>query len=130
MKKMMEMAEKAYENSYSPYSGIRIGAAVKTGSGKIYTGTNIENASYGATICAERSAVSKAVSDGETKITAVAVTGDMDGYAYPCGICRQVISEFMEADMEIAVSGRGREMKVFKLKDLFPNVFIIDRGGK
>lgn len=130
MKELMKLAEKAYENSYSPYSGIRIGAAVKAGSGKIYTGTNIENASYGATICAERSAISKAVSDGETIITAVAVTGDIDDYAYPCGICRQVISEFMKPDMEIAVSGNNKEMKIFKLKELLPSAFEFNLGGK
>jgi cytidine deaminase len=130
MKELMKLAEKAYENSYSPYSGIRIGAALIAGSGKIYTGTNIENASYGATICAERSAISKAVSDGETEITAVAVTGDIDDYAYPCGICRQVISEFMKPDMEIAVSGKNKEMKVFKLKELLPSAFEFNLGGK
>jgi len=130
MKELMKMAEKAYENSYSPYSGIKIGAAVKTGSGKIYTGTNIENASYGATICAERSAIAKAVSDGETVITAVAVTGDIDDYAYPCGICRQVISEFMKPDMEIAVSGRNLDLKIFKLKELLPSAFEYNVGGK
>ncbi len=130
MKELMKQAERAFENSYSPYSGIRIGAAVVAGSGKIYTGTNIENASYGATICAERSAISKAVSDGETEITAVAVTGDIDDYAYPCGICRQVISEFMKPDMEIAVSGNNKEMKVFKLKELLPSAFEFNLGGK
>ena len=130
MKELMKQAERAFEHSYSPYSGIRIGAAVVAGSGKIYTGTNIENASYGATICAERSAISKAVSDGETEITAVAVTGDIDDYAYPCGICRQVISEFMKPDMEIAVSGKNKEMKVFKLKELLPSAFEFNLGGK
>lgn len=130
MKELMKLAEMAYENSYSPYSGIKIGAAIRAGSGKIYTGTNIENASYGATICAERSAISKAVSDGETEVTAVAVTGDIDDYAYPCGICRQVISEFMKPDMEIAVSGKNKEMKVFKLKELLPSAFEFNLGGK
>ncbi|MCD6321978.1 MAG: cytidine deaminase [Clostridiales bacterium] len=130
MKELIKLAEKAYENSYSPYSGIRIGAAIIAGSGKIYTGTNIENASYGATICAERSAISKAISDGETEITAVAVTGDLDDYAYPCGICRQVMSEFMKPDMEIAVSGKNKDIKVFKLKELLPSAFEFNPGGK
>ena len=130
MKKLMKMAEEAYENSYSPYSKIRIGAAVVGGSGKIYTGTNIENASYGATICAERSAICKAISAGETKITAIAVTGDIDDYAYPCGICRQVMVEFMKPDAEIAVSGRGTDIKVYKLKELLPSAFMFNLGGK
>ncbi|HRX43005.1 MAG TPA: cytidine deaminase, partial [Clostridia bacterium] len=94
MKELMKAAEAALENSYSPYSGIRIGAAVKGGSGKVYVGTNVENASYGATICAERSAITSAVSAGEKEITAIAITGDIDDYAWPCGICRQVIKEF------------------------------------
>ncbi|MDX1357261.1 MAG: cytidine deaminase [Clostridia bacterium] len=130
MKKLMKLAEEAYENSYSPYSGIRIGAALKAASGKIYTGTNIENSSYGATICAERSAIAKAVSDGETNFTAIAITGDIDDYAYPCGICRQVISEFMDPEAKIGVSGKSMEMKVFKLKELLPNAFEHNRGGK
>lgn len=130
MKELMKRAEEAYENSYSPYSGIRIGAAVRTGSGKIYTGTNIENSSYGATICAERSAIAKAVSDGEVVISEIAITGDIDDYAYPCGICRQVLSEFMEPDREVGVSGKDRETKIFKLRDLLPNAFEFNIGGK
>lgn len=130
MKELMKMAEKAFENSYSPYSEIRIGAAVIGGSGRIYTGTNIENSSYGATICAERSAISKAVSDGETELTTIAVTGDIDDYAYPCGICRQVMLEFMKPDAEIAVSGRDREIKIYKLKELLPSAFKFNLGGK
>ena len=129
MKELMKLAKGAYKNSYSPYSGIKIGAAVKGGSGMIYTGVNVENSSYGATICAERSAITKAVTEGETKITAVAVTGNIDDYAYPCGICRQVISEFMEPEMEIAVSGNDREMKIYKLKDLLPDPFKHNHGG-
>ena len=130
MKELMEMAVKAYEKAYSPYSGIKIGAAVRTGSGRIYTGANIENSSYGATICAERSAIAKAVSDGETVITAIAITGDIDDYAYPCGICRQVMAEFMGPDAEVGVSGNDRETKVFKLKELLPNAFEFNAGGK
>lgn len=130
MKELMKHAEKAHENSYSPYSGIRIGAAVIGGSGKIYTGTNVENSSYGAGICAERTAIVKAVSEGETEITAVAVTGDIDDYAYPCGICRQVMSEFMKQDAKIACAGINKEMKIFKLSELLPSSFGYNRGGK
>ncbi len=132
IKELMEEATKAYENSYAPYSGIRIGAAVVGGSGKVYTGVNIENSSYGATICAERSAVSKAVTDGETEIEAIAITGDFDGYAYPCGICRQVLAEFMKPDAIVAVSGVDKEIKVYGLSELLPDSFLLreDKGGR
>lgn len=123
MKKLMEEARKAYDYSYAPYSGIRIGACVEGKSGKIYTGCNVENASYGATLCAERCAVGKAVSAGETGIVAVAVTGDIDDYAYPCGICRQVLSEFMEDDARILVGGKDRENREFTAGELLPNGF-------
>ncbi|MBN2557187.1 MAG: cytidine deaminase [Clostridia bacterium] len=129
MEELIKLAEEAYDNSYSPYSGVRIGAAAKGGSGRIYTGTNIENSSYGATICAERSAIAKAVSEGEKVITALAVTGDIDDYAYPCGICRQVMSEFMGPDAMIGVSGKGKVMKVYKLSELLPSAFEYNRGG-
>jgi cytidine deaminase len=129
MKELMKAAEAALENSYSPYSGIRIGAAVECASGKIYTGTNVENASYGATICAERSAITSAVSAGEKKITAIAITGDIDDYAWPCGICRQVIKEFAAPDIKIAVSGRNREVKEFGMDEILPNAFEFNIGG-
>lgn len=125
IKKLMMEAEKAYENSYAPYSGIRIGAAVMGKSGKVYTGVNIENSSYGATICAERSAVSKAITEGETRIKAVAITGDFDGYAYPCGICRQVLAEFMKPDDIVAVSGKDREIRVYGISELLPDSFLL-----
>ena len=95
---LKEEALKAVQNAYSPYSNIKIGAAVMAGSGKIYTGANIENASFGATICAERTAIVKAMSEKEQYISAIAITGDINDYAFPCGICRQVMSEFMKKD--------------------------------
>lgn len=130
MKRLMKAAEAALENSYSPYSGIRIGAAVKCQSGKVYTGTNVENASYGATICAERSAITSAISAGESKITAIAITGNIDDYAWPCGICRQVIKEFASKDTIIAVSGKNREIKEFSMDEILPNAFEFNIGGE
>ena len=130
MKELMKEAEKALVNSYSPYSGIRIGAAVRGRSGRIYTGTNIENASYGATICAERSAITTAISEGETEITAIAITGDIDDYAWPCGICRQVIREFASKDLVIAVSGKNRDIREFSMDEILPNAFEYNLEGK
>ncbi|HPJ77014.1 MAG TPA: cytidine deaminase [Clostridia bacterium] len=116
-------AQNSIDNAYSPYSKIKIGAAVLASSGKIYTGANIENASYGATICAERTAIVKAMSENEKYISAIAITGDINDYAFPCGICRQVMSEFMSKDAIVFVSGKDREWKTFKLKELLPNSF-------
>jgi len=88
-RKLLAMAEDIKKNSYSPYSKFRVGAAVLAKSGKVFTGVNIENASFGATVCAERTAVFKAVSEGEREIAAVAISSDSDEYTFPCGICRQ-----------------------------------------
>lgn len=93
-KKLLKLASEARKNSYSPYSKFRVGAALLSKNGKVYTGCNIENATYGATCCAERTAIFKAVSEGEKEFEAIAVQGDNDGLTFPCGICRQVILEF------------------------------------
>ncbi len=95
--KLLEMAQlsiKAKENSYSPYSKFRVGSCLLTAKGNLYLGTNVENISYGLTICAERSAVCNAVANGEKKIVAAVVTTDMDYEVSPCGACRQVLVEF------------------------------------
>jgi len=91
---LIAAAKKYREHSYSPYSKFKVGAAVLTAAGNIYGGCNIENASYPVTNCAERTAIFKAVSEGETEITALAVIADTDGPCAPCGACRQVIAEF------------------------------------
>jgi cytidine deaminase len=130
MKELMKKAVKAYGNSYAPYSNIKIGAAVKGKSGRTYTGCNIENSSYGATICAERTAIVKAISEGEKEISELAVTGDIDGYAYPCGMCRQFMSEFMEPGAKIYVGGNGREEKEFTLEELLPESFEYNRKDR
>ena len=119
--KLLEAAIKAAEHSYSPYSGFPVGAAVLTPSGKIYCGTNVENASYGATICAERVAVFKAISEGEDKILALAVYSSAADYAYPCGMCLQVLSEFAE-DIPVVIAGNSGQ-KNFKLSELLPHRF-------
>ncbi len=99
-RKLLELAEGARAFSYSPYSGFCVGAAILTESGKIFTGCNVENASFGATICAERTAALKAVSEGERRFTALAVVGGRkdapcDERCAPCGMCRQFLSEFV-----------------------------------
>ena len=122
---LVDTAIKAKQNSYSPYSKFRVGAALEAQDGKIYTGANIENASYGLSICAERTALLKAVSEGEKKFTALAVSCDTDtfDYAFPCGACRQVMAEFLDDETDILVSVITGEFKVYKMKELLPNAF-------
>jgi len=128
---LIENAIKARKLSYSPYSGFAVGAAVLADSGKIYKGANIENASYGATVCAERNAIFQAVLAGEKKILAVAVTGGKENeevpsdYAYPCGMCRQVMTEFGESDMIIIVAKSVEDYKKYRLDELLPHGFIL-----
>ena len=118
----------AREKSYAPYSGYAVGAALYTDSGALYTGCNIENASYGATNCAERTAIFKAVSAGERRITSIAITGGLFGqvpvdYAYPCGICRQVMHEFGGEALTVIVAKSVEEYQVFTLIELLPHGF-------
>ena len=96
-KALIDAARKARENAYSPYSGVKIGAAVLTSDGSVYTGANIENASYGLSCCAEWTAMFKAVSEGAGKILAIAVVGKSEQFTRPCGACRQVMVEFNPA---------------------------------
>ncbi|WP_173385385.1 cytidine deaminase [Ruminococcus flavefaciens] len=119
---LFEEAVKASERSYSKYSGFSVGAALITADGRLYTGCNIENSSYSLTNCAERTAVFKAVSDGYTKFSAIAVagsgSGDFSKPCYPCGACLQVLSEFCEDDFTVVLSDG-----VHKLSDFLPMRF-------
>ena len=123
---LMEAAVSAREFSYSPYSGYRVGAALLGISGKLYTGCNVENAGYTPTNCAERTAVFKAVSEGEREFTAIAVVGGMgdsiDPACTPCGVCRQVLAEFCAADMPV-ILGTPENLRVLTLGDLLPFAF-------
>lgn len=121
-KKLLDKAKEAMKNAYTPYSHFNVGAAVLTQSGKIYTGCNIENAAYGATNCAERTAIFKAVSEGEKEITDIAVVSSSGDFTYPCGICRQVISEFMKEGNLVFENNQG-EMRVLKLSEIYPYSF-------
>jgi len=100
---MTEAACNARQNAYAPYSGFKVGAAVLGGSGRIYTGCNVENASYGLTICAERAAIFKAISEGETVILAVVIVAGEHQPSPPCGACLQVISEFSPSDEPVTI---------------------------
>lgn len=117
---LIEEAKIASENAYVPYSLFPVGAAVLTKNGHIFTGTNIENASFGGTICAERVAIFKAVSEGHTDFLALAIYNE-NTLPYPCGICRQVMAEFSE-DMDIIVAS-DYSVKQYKLSELIPYKF-------
>lgn len=121
---LINAARQALENAYSPYSGYRVGAALLTSDGKIFTGCNIENGSYGATNCAERTAVFKAVSEGERHFSALAIAAeDGESVAFPCGICRQVISEFCSPETPILIyDGKGSVCNA-ELGELIPYAF-------
>lgn len=123
--KLITAALLAREAAYAPYSHYTVGAALLTESGGMYCGGNIENASYGATNCAERTAFFKAVSQGERKFKAIAIAGGMEGqepvdYAYPCGICRQVMQEFGEADFRILIVKGKADYREYTLEQLLP----------
>ncbi|AGC69019.1 cytidine deaminase Cdd [Thermoclostridium stercorarium subsp. stercorarium DSM 8532] len=120
---LVRKAMEAKEKAYAPYSGFRVGAAVQTASGRVYTGCNVENSSFGATICAERTAIAKAVSEGESKIVAVAVSSDGENITYPCGICRQVISEFGNDETKVICSNKNGQYKIYEMKDILPHAF-------
>lgn len=112
----------ARDRAYAPYSGIRVGAAVKTGEGSVFTGANIENVSYGLTICAERVAVAKAVTEGFRHIVAVAVAWDREGLCAPCGACRQVLYEFGPGMRIIMIDTQGKYHEEV-LAALLPHAF-------
>ena len=118
---LAKQALEAQEFSYSPYSKFRVGAALLTKSGKVYTGCNIESASYTPTICAERAAIAKAVSEGEREFEAIAVTGDGD-WTYPCGVCRQVMREF-SPDLLVIIVKSETEYREHRLSELLPYSF-------
>ncbi len=122
MKELIAKAIKAKELSYSPYSKFSVGAALLTADGKIYTGCNIENASFSPTVCAERTAFIKAVSQGEREFSAIAIVGDTD-YITPCGVCRQFISEFCNKDFKIICAKDAENYKTFTLDELLPEAF-------
>lgn len=121
---LMEYARKAMEKAYVPYSKFHVGAALLTKSGNVYTGCNVEIASYGATNCAERTAVWKAVSEeGKIQIEKIAIASDEPSFIYPCGICRQVLAEFANDDMELFCTAKNGEYRKVRFGEILPNAF-------
>ncbi len=128
---LISIAKKSLENSYSPYSRFKVGAALLTKEGKVYGGCNIENISYGATICAERVSINNAISNGERNFLKMAIVSESDeeqfekfagDYTFPCGICRQVLAEFM-LDGEVILQGKDGTIKTYKVTELIPHSF-------
>lgn len=129
VKEMIRAALEARKKAYAPYSGYQVGAALLTNELRIYTGCNIENAAYSPGICAERTAIAKAVSEGWHKWKAIAIAGGPKGaeitqYAFPCGVCRQVMREFVNVDEFLVIVAKNIEdYKIFRFRELFPEGF-------
>jgi len=122
MDPLIEAALKAREHAHAPFSGFRVGAAVEDAEGRIYTGCNIENATYGLTLCAERVAVFKALSEGARRFKRIAVAADTDSLTPPCGSCRQILWEFC-GDIELMLANLAGKSETLRLSDLLPRPF-------
>ena len=120
-RELFRMALAALPNAYAPFSGFRVGAALLTEEGKVFTGVNVENSSYGGTICAERTAAVKAVPEGYRSFSRLAVAAS-EGIGYPCGICRQLLYEFAP-ELEIILGEDEEHLQVYTLKELLPEGF-------
>ena len=124
---LIEKAIEAMGAAYSPYSGYKVGAALLCADGMVYRGCNIENASYTPTVCAERTAIFKAVSEGKRKFTAIAICGGKDGVITgqfpPCGVCRQVMREFCDDDFLVYLIGKDGSYETLTLEKLLPSSF-------
>lgn len=121
-KKLIEAARIVRENAFAPYSGFQVGAALETENGEIYTGCNIESATYGLTNCAERVAIGKAVSEGVKKFKRIAVVADTDTLTPPCGACRQIIWEFC-GDIPVILSNLDGKNEIINMSELLPKAF-------
>ena len=119
---LIEAARAVRENSYAPFSNFRVGAALETDDGEIITGCNVESASYGLTVCAERVAIWKAISQGKRKIKHIAVVADTEELTPPCGVCRQIIWEF-GGDIPVILANLKGKTEVVQMKDLLPRAF-------
>lgn len=130
IKRMIALAKDAQMRAYVPYSHFRVGACLKAGSGAYYLGCNIENAAYSPTNCAERTAMFKAVYEGERSFDALAVISDGESFTMPCGVCRQVLAEFCDKNMPVACANKHGVYKVFTLEELLPNSFTAKDMGR
>ena len=119
---LLNLAIRASEHAYAPYSCFKVGAALECENGRVFTGCNVENGALGSTICAERVAFCKAVSEGETKFTRIAIYADSADYCMPCGTCRQVMSEFSQ-DMEVLSANGAGSYVSYRLDQLLPHTF-------
>jgi cytidine deaminase len=119
---LISAARQARENAHAPYSNFRVGAALRATSGRIFGGSNVENATYGLTVCAERIAIFKAVSEGERGFDAIAVVTDTDTLTPPCGACRQLIWEFC-GDVPVILANLKGKIEVIPMRELFPKPF-------
>lgn len=126
-RELTEKAKEAAKNSYSPYSSFTVGAALLTGNGKVYLGCNIENAAFGPTNCAERTAFFKAISEGERSFVKIAIVGGKNGdftdFCPPCGVCRQVMAEFCDKDFTVLLGKDGEGIRSLSLSELLPHSF-------
>ena len=123
IKKAFELARQTRLNAHAPYSGFQVGAALVTKSGKLVTGCNVENASYGGTVCAERIAIFKAVSEKETTFSDIVVVTDATEPAFPCAFCLQIMAEFFDPSTQIYLADTDRIRSVHKFSELLPNPF-------
>ena len=124
VKNMLRMANEARDRAYAPYSNFRVGACLKGATGAYYLGCNIEKAAYSPTNCAERTAMFKAVYEGERQFDALAIVWDGENPAVPCGVCRQVLAEFCDPEMPVICANRKGEYKIFAMGDLLPDAFL------
>lgn len=126
IKKLLDAARKAKENAYAPYSHFHVGAALMTPNKTIYSGCNVENTSYGLTICAERNAIFQMAAKGERQITDILVIGDTDQFLPPCGACRQVIAEFSKKETNIYMCNKNGDIKQTTVDEIIPYTFFLE----
>lgn len=122
MQALIDAAWKARENAFAPYSNFAVGAALEDGDGHVHTGCNVENSTYGLTLCAERVAVFKAISEGARRFTRIAIAADTEALTPPCGACRQILWEFC-GDIEVVLVNLKGKVKSFRMAELFPRPF-------
>jgi cytidine deaminase len=122
MDHLIKAAREVRERAHAPYSGFKVGAAIEDEKGRVFTGCNVENASYGLSVCAERSAVLKAISEGAAKLKRVAVVADTDVLTPPCGACRQILWEFCD-DAELILANLAGKQEILSIKQIFPRPF-------
>lgn len=126
VKELYDLAVKAKKNAYAPYSNFHVGSALRTKEGNIYSGCNVENSSYGVTICAERNAIFKMAGEGEREITDILVVGDTEKFLPPCGACRQVIAEFSGEDTRVIMCNKKGEYMETTVKEILPFGFSLN----